>query len=291
MDNFNFDMLKNIEVPENWIENALNSPEEKRKYTIQGKLFYICTSAAACAVIAVAVAFSLIFGISKDVDLTNPDPVSDSYSISESVTASSGCNVESRTEPQTRALQLYEDPQNPTVKTEPAESSVDNDQGTTKPAQKPQNSSQGVTPASTQPQTKPGEKNSQPPAADSEKTEPATQTCIDGTTTVPATFSPVMSGCRFETSVSSELAEGNVYFRMEDENGVILGGEGLFDDYRLADKSPKNSSRVKLSYTLSQMEAEKADGNIYSVFFYNSDGTVLKTITVPVFKELYCIFN
>lgn len=290
MDKLNFDCLKNIDVPEKWIENALNSPEEKRAHNIQGRFFHICASAAACAVIAVAVAFSLIFGLNSDADLTNPNPGSAASSKSELVTAASGYTAESKTEPQTKALQLYKDTQNPTVKTEPAESGIDIIQKSSQPVQKPQNSSQDGTKASAQSQTEANGKTEQPAAADSEKTEPATQTCADVTTHI-STCPPVMSGCSFETSVSAALAEGNVYFRMEDENGVIFGDKGLFDDYRLVNKSAKNNSEVKLSYTLSQPEAEKADGKIFTIIFYKADGEVIKSITVPVIKELYLIFR
>ena len=78
MDKFSFDSLKNIEVPESWIENALNSPKEKRKYVIPKRFYYFAASAAACVIIGAAVIFSLIFGINKNVDLTEPSPGSPS---------------------------------------------------------------------------------------------------------------------------------------------------------------------------------------------------------------------
>ena len=78
MDKFSFDSLKNIEVPESWIENALNSSKEKRKYVIPKRFYYFAASAAACVIIGAAVIFSLIFGINKNVDLTEPSPGSPS---------------------------------------------------------------------------------------------------------------------------------------------------------------------------------------------------------------------
>ena len=78
MKEFDFEQLKNIDIefPESWVENVLNSPEEKRKYAVPNRFFYAAASAAACVIIAAAVTLSLLFGIGGNVDLIDPNPIS-----------------------------------------------------------------------------------------------------------------------------------------------------------------------------------------------------------------------
>ena len=73
MDKYNCDQLKNIKVPEKWIENALNVPNETQKRPLAPVMFYrFAAGIAACVVIAAAVTISLMFGINKNVDMTAP---------------------------------------------------------------------------------------------------------------------------------------------------------------------------------------------------------------------------
>ena len=122
MDKYNCDQLKNIKVPEKWIENALNVPNEPQKRPLAPVMFYrFAAGIAACVVIAAAVTLSLMFGINKNVDMTAPNPNTPSRSDSiDSVTSpTSAPNVSS---PSKTPPQLSEDgAQGSAAVTEPAE--------------------------------------------------------------------------------------------------------------------------------------------------------------------------
>ena len=74
MENYNCNQLKNIEIPEGWIENALNIPSKNNEVPVPVRLYRYAAGIAACIVIAAAVMFSTLFGINKNVRLTDPHP-------------------------------------------------------------------------------------------------------------------------------------------------------------------------------------------------------------------------
>ena len=69
MEEFNFEQLKNIEVPQSCIEKALKIPAESKRSASPVRLYRFAAGIAACVVIAAAVTLSLMTGINKNVDI------------------------------------------------------------------------------------------------------------------------------------------------------------------------------------------------------------------------------
>ena len=123
MDKFNFDQLMNIEVPQSCIEKALKIPAETKKAASPVRFYRFAAGIAACVVIAAAVILSLMTGLNKNVDLTNPDPEnpSRSDSVYNGTDPSSTDDISS---PSILSPLLFgTDAQGSTAVTEPAESS------------------------------------------------------------------------------------------------------------------------------------------------------------------------
>ena len=312
MEEFNFEQLKNIEVPQRCIEKALKIPAESKKSASFVRLYRFAAGIAACVVIAAAVTLSLMTGINKNVDMTAPDPENPSRSelVSNGTGPSSADDTSSPSK--TPPLLFGADSQSSTAVTEPAESSANGSgaNGTKNSKQKSASTSNGSNKAQAPSKSKSNngssaQKPDEPGKTDhtsagqgstpADKTEPQTgvytQPCIDDPST-PTSAVPTESKCYFETIVSSNLAEGDVYCRLEDEKGIILGNGGLYDKKRIANKKILKNGSVLLSYVVDQTDAEKADGKVFTVIFYDSSGSIIKqSKPVPIHKEIYVRFN
>ena len=271
MDKFNFDSLKDIEVPESWIENALNSPKEKRKYVIPKRFYYFAASAAACVIIGAAVIFSLIFGINKNVDLTEPSPGSPSKAdlIAEqtAVTDSTALFTSPTVKPGGEARIS-------TTAAEPSENSVEPKQKTTDPKNKSDDPS---APNSTKPENKVIQKPSEPPKTEARTDAPGTE-AQETQKPAPKPTSQhqgeaSLSFC-FMANVESEAAQGSVYCRIEDDNGTVSKGRAMKYEY---EEEEYNETRLTYIKYL-KLTAGKA----YTVVFYNSQGAVIARGTVVI---------
>lgn len=279
-----FDYIKNFDVPESWIENVLDKSLEKKKKTVlplPRRLYYYAAGIAACVVIVAAVSLSLMFGLNNDVSLmnSNPEPPSKADLIVEQTTDKDGGDIS--TAPSKKPG--VESPMS-TALTEPPENIGKEKQKTAAPKS---------TEPNTQSTAKPGSK-ANPKFAEPDKTEadtqPLTVPCVEDNTQL-STSAKGEEKCYFETFISSEFAAGDIYCRLEDGNGNILGDGNLFDKSRFADKESVNNDSVRLSYVVNQTLAEKAEENYYSVIFYNSSGVVIKkSVPVPIYKNLYFRF-
>ena len=145
MEEFNFEQLKNIEVPQSCIEKALKIPAESKKSASPVRLYRFAAGIAACVVIAAAVTLSLMTGINKDVDMTAPDPENPSRSelVSNGTGPSSADDISSPSK--TPPLLFGADSQSSTAVTEPAESSANGSgaNGTKNPKQKSASTANG----------------------------------------------------------------------------------------------------------------------------------------------------
>ena len=282
MDKFNCNQLKNVKVPEAWIENALNIPEKKNSSAAPKKLFRMAAGIAACVVIAAAVMFSMLFGINKNVSLTAPHPDPSQADIISGGTAPNtthGTEAPSGIPP----VSITYNDQSPTTVTEPGESGSND-------GSDPEE--QQTTSASTAADSADDRHETTLPDDTEEETVPAATTVpsVEGST--PTQGSAAVSGCTLLTHIEPSLAAGEVYCRLEGENGEVLGDKNPFAASHLAIKENRGNNRVLLTYRLPQSEAEIADGRFFSVLFYDSDGVELKkSAPVVIYKELYFMFN
>lgn len=286
MKKVSFDEIKNIEFPESWKENALSIPSKKNTKQVSNVRFYrLAAGIAACAVIAVAVAFSLLFGINSEVDLTDPNPESVDYSKEESVTITSGYTVESKTEPQIKSLQLYNDTQKLTLKTEPAESGNDNNQNNSNLAQKPRDNLQDVTKAANQSEIESNDKTTEMNSRNNPMHPQTTEFPEFNTFLAEETnsFSENVTEIKylgertyeFYTDVFNGKAKEDVYCRIEDDKGNIITS-GL-----VTEKTPYNGkTRIKyIDFFILDFHEN------YSVSFYDSSKNIIKQRVIYVSED------
>lgn len=297
MEEFNFEQLKNIEVPKSCIEKALKIPAESKKSASPVRLYRFAAGIAACVVIAAAVTLSLMTGLNKNVDLTNPYPENPSRSdfVFNGTGPSSTDDISS---PSILSPLLFgTDVQGSTAVTEPAESSGSGggSGGTNNSKQKSASTSNGNNKAQAPTKSKsnngssaqnPNDPyNTDPgdtaPSEDEPFTDVACETNVQGITAQPTTLTPWIIPTEpdynderkfnFYTVVFNGHAKGDVYCKIEDSNGNVVSSGS-------AAKSPFDG-KTQLSYIVSMIVSSPTQ---FTVTFYNSNG-VIKQGTVTVF--------
>ena len=278
MDEFNFDELKNFSVPESWLNKALEIPSKKPKAAPKFKLYRCAAAIAACVVIAAAVTLTVMFGFNNEINLTNPEPEKPEniYKAVETTVSETSGNTEALTEISTEKSSV--EIRQSTTSTEPAENKADTFEN---------GNSKNQIPKSTEPKEITSESTTQ--SSIDEKTEPVTVPCVEGSTQT-SSAPQGEKRCYVETSVTPELADGNIYCRLEDSDGNVIGNSGLFSESRLAKKETGKNGTVILSYTFDN--AKELDGKTLAVVFYNAKGEIIKkSMFVPFFENLYFMFK
>ena len=278
MDEFKFDELKNFSVPESWLNKALEIPSKKPKAAPKFKFYRYAAAIAACVVIATAATLTVMFGFNNEINLTNPEPEKPANiipTVETTVSETSG-NTESLTEISTEKSSV--EIRQSTTSIEPAENKAD--------AFENGNSKKQI-PKSTEPKEITSESTTQ--SSIDEKTEPVTVPCVEGSTQT-SSAPQGEKRCYVETSVTPELADGNIYCRLEDSDGNVIGNSGLYSESRLAKKQTGKNGTVILSYTFDN--AKELDGKTLAVVFYNAKGEIIKkSMFVPFFENLYFMFK
>ncbi len=278
MDEFKFDELKNFSVPESWLNKALEIPSKKPKAAPKFKFYRYVAAIAACVVIAAAVTLTVMFGFNNEINLTNPEPEKSANiipTVETTVSEMSG-NTEVLTEISTEKSSV--EIRQSTTSIEPAENKADTFEN---------GNSKKQIPKSTEPKEITSESTTQ--SSIDEKTEPVTVPCVEGSTQT-SSAPQGEKRCYAETSVTPELADGNIYCRLEDSDGNVIGDSGLFSESRLAKKQTGKNGTVILSYTFDN--AKELDGKTLAVVFYNAKGdTVKKSMPVPFFENFYFKFK
>lgn len=304
MDKYNCDQLKNIKVPEKWIENALNVPNEKPKRALFPVKFYrFAAGIAACVVIAAAVTISLMFGINKNIDITDPNPKTPSRSeaVSDRTYPTSTPDVSSPS--QTPPLLSGEANQSGTAVTEPAEES-EAGSSSAKQNNKKQNGNKQSDKKSQTP-AKPGDGSGNQTETQSEapdNTEPVEEQStlyikmLDSEDWAlgglpddqPKPTRPPASevyGCRFLTSVDRSSASGNTYYcKIMDDSGYLLGS-GAAQKYDWGNPNWPLDLKFTANFELYY------DRN-YTVTFYNSRGETVwsGTVYLEQGKDSYLLY-
>lgn len=277
MDEFKFDELKNFSVPESWLNKALEIPSKKPKAAPKFKFYRYVAAIAACVVIAAAI-FTVMFGFNNEINLTNPEPEKPEniYKAVETTVSETSGNTEALTEISTEKSSV--EIRQSTTSIEPAENKADTFEN---------GNSKKQIPKSTEPKEITSESTTQ--SSIDEKTEPVTVPCVEGSTQT-SSAPQGEKRCYAETTVTPELADGNIYCRLEDSDGNVIGDSGLFSESRLAKKQTGKNGTVILSYTFEN--AKELDGKTLAVVFYNAKGeTVKKSVPVPFFENLYFKFK
>ena len=277
MDEFKLDELKNFSVPESWLNKALEIPSKKPKAAPKFKFYRYVAAIAACVVIAAAVTLTVMFGFNNEINLTNPEPEKPAniYKAVETTVSETSGNTEALTEISTEKSSV--EIRQSTTSIEPAENKADTFEI---------GNSKKQIPKSTEPKEITSESTTQ--SSIDEKTEPVTVPCVEGSTQT-SSAPQGEKRCYAVTSVTPELADGNISCRLEDSDGNVIGNSGLYSESRLAKKQTGKNGTVILSYTFDN--AKELDGKTLAVVFYNAKGeTVKKSVPVPFFENLYFMF-
>ena len=293
MEEFNFEQLKNIEVPKSCIEKALKIPAETKKAASPVRFYRFAAGIAACVVIAAAVILSLMTGLNKNVDLTNPDPEtpSRSDSVYNGTDPSSTDDISS---PSILSPLLFgTEAQGSTAVTEPAESSGSGGGagGTKKPKQKSASTANGSNKAQAPTKSKSNNGSSPQKPNDPYNTDPGDTapnedepfTDVEGDTGIEYTTltqwiiptEPNYNDNRtfiFYIVVFNGQAKGDVYCKVEDSSGTVVSSG-------LAAKNPYGG-KMQLSYSVSMIVSAPKQ---FTVTFYNSN-EIIKQGTVTVFN-------
>ncbi|MBE6824465.1 MAG: hypothetical protein E7513_03865 [Ruminococcaceae bacterium] len=310
MSEFNFDKLKNLEIPDSWVDGALNVPPESEKAPVVFVNF--TRSFAAVASLVLVCSLSLLLFFLTDDNAT--PPIDKKVPTSEtSVTSTESFDTNNSTEntekelatpfdkvkdfihnlfikPTQKPSSSAEKDEEPTGSTHPSKPSEEtkNDEENSSSTTLPSTSIETQSVA-TEPQEPTQEVQTQPPTQeptekpDVNPTEVHTQPPTQKPTQKP-TQEPTMSINDFPDEpfviISSYPVSGwnstteVVYCRLYDANGNLVGDSDLYSSQHLAKIDSQDSKRVYVSYD-PQARGLAIPVGEYSFCFYNLLGTVL----------------
>ena len=291
----NFNTLKNLPVPEKWLENALAVPEKESKMP-PVPLFRRRAAAAAAIVLVSALSIALFFSI-RNAPVTvepfaeessapseaavSPSQPTESVPVSDGVEPSQGAGG---TEPVSAIVPgAYSETQpNAAAASEPAP---------TQPVQPTQNVSQPTEPTrpSAPPQTEPPRPTEVPAPtepmkptetpAPTEPEKPPTEPCLepiwDDPTEPPGTY-------YIAASIPWDVHPGrdhNVFCRLETFDGEIIGEGGLFDGNRkmLFIGSDRQKNIYCYQFKNNITIPDRLKGEDISYYIYDIEGNILKS--------------
>lgn len=109
-------------------------------------------------------------------------------------------------------------------------------------------------------------------------------TVLEPNTEEPLPEEPLQSEiCSFSTFADKSLAQGTVYCRVENQNGVVLGSGGLYDSSRTTEKLNTVYEDTKLLIYYCPFTID--NGTTCTVIFYNSNGAVIKQRTLTIYEQ------
>lgn len=284
MSEFNFDKMKNIDIPESFVERALNIPTEKKYPVIFLK--YSKTIAFAASFVLVCCLSVALFFITNKNEAAPPVKSSETqYSTNVQINPTDAENSQSEEQPKGDSTDSAETETQPVTEVfetvEPTEeNSVDDGESSSnsvplKPNKHPENTDY-VKPKPTQNIEKPTKpKPTQKPTINLEE-EPPNDAPPDDTESKSyiSKFSDGKITAEIHYSDNSEA----VYCRLYDSRGCIVGDRDLYSSKREAvevDKiSTDDSEYSTYEYKIADL-GENLNKGTYEVVFYNEIGIFL----------------
>ncbi len=303
----NFDSIKNFNVPENWVENALNIPQSERKSPVAFIKFSRTLSAVASLVLVCALSVAVFFYTQKNDIVVPENNVVESESATQATKSSTSdsstqgsSNVEKPTDKHSvilpdgfiRPTGVINIPTNgeiikPTEHTKPSIPSqrptypnVEPSEATTEPENPPTVNPQPSEPIT--PPTYPLPTDPEPscplPTAPNPTSKPVIPTESD---TVAPTYNPIETECPTEPAAGNEcrvmiskediVGSGNIYCAVVRKDD----GSSTNPEKHLAIKVIEYSDSVMYVYFPDDYNQIKKTG-YYLCYFYNEDGTLVK---------------
>lgn len=273
MNDFNFDKMKGFNTPDEWAEKAKDIPK-KYKNPTPIIFFTDSRSFAAVASLVLVCCLSVLFFIFK--------PDYNILPVAPSATLSS--ETESLEPTDTTYKSTNPQKTDEYVNTEPTENQQSTENSTTEsPTQKPTSSTEQTDstqkPTDSRPTTKPPEKptNSQPPTVkptEKPNQEPTSKPTQNPTTGVVGDPDPVICYGSYSLSNSWEVNSVDVFCKLYDSNGNLVGDKDLYSYQHEASIDSMNSSMAYVSYEPASKGLFLPKGQ-YSFYFYNDFGRIL----------------
>lgn len=281
----NFNNLKNLKAPDTWIENAINIPQDKNQPKAPIILKYSrILAAVACLVLVCTVSLVLFFTRDTDILLVNPDYTQSTSSTDNNASSTQGNknnHKDNKKPTDNNGGAPIEDEssssEKPTSKNEePTARPTQATQKPNKPTQKP-------------PETKPSEDTEEPLDPPIEKpSEPAWEEPSEEPTDQPIEPSsppeapPGSISAVFSTFIlKSEYTGGNVYCKIIDSNGKLLGDSDLYSSQHRSSVAGYTKDSYLLEYNASSKGVVTQPG-YYTCYFYDGNGKVYNSYSTYV---------
>lgn len=285
MSEFNFDKLKNHEIPDSWVSGALNVPPQTEKEPIIYPNFTKTLAFVATLVVVCALSVTLFFLTQKG-DILPKEPTIPTTKIFETQTDTPTYNSSDETKKvtdETTSTQT-EDPQDEetqadeTIKSEPTEEKTEKETSkptqsqTQKPTQKPSSKPNGdKTPSNPDSNNPAGKPNSSKPSLNPEHPEdaPVSTEDIDGPSLEPDSY------LSFSAIVDKSKLNGSntVYFSIRSNDMEDMWTESEPQKFPAQISHTSGNNAILKFYPVPNELVPKSGNYIYC--FYNSKGEVI----------------
>lgn len=298
MNRLNFDNLKNLEIPDTWIENALSIPANHKSKSRSFLSYSRVVATAACFMVVCAASFSVFFfmndnggiPISNRTSTTTATERKDHTQNSVTTATITDTQIENyflSSEFSETTQKITEATEKPSVSdatvpdTEPAESLVAD---STLSSRETESAETPTIPSVTYPTVVTTQ---QPITAETQVS--TTQPLVIPTVSVESTTSATVdddwcdiqsNGICYGNFPKSQLV-GNVYCRLYDSDGKLVGDSNLYSSQHLAHYVIEAGNNVYVQYFLSDAGLDLSSGT-YIYYFYNANGVDLYTDFVNV---------
>ncbi len=278
MSEFNFNKLKNHEIPDSWISGALNVPPEKEKTPLIFSKAPKMLAFAATFVVVCALSVTLFIFTQKGAVL----PTSNETQNTIETAIETKTQTEETEDPAVNAVETTA-PTKPSEATEESIEESHSPNGESKPSIIPSTpsvpSTKPTTP-STEPDSSQSDATEEPENPPSNPSNPSARPGSSGITdgSGSSTVSKIIR-CYATITISQYLADDQIYCALLSQ-GNLEGGNNRFPDNRDVTVSFANGV-VHLEYELNNEDGKIKPGE-YMYTFYNSVGDVFEMGTVTV---------
>ena len=270
MSEFNFDKMKNLEIPDTWVDGALNVPPKKKLPVICVNFRRVAT-AVACLLVVCLVGF-IPFIINPDNDILpvatkSTDPTShtvvDETSDNTDVSQTEEDQEQTQKPSENMVVNIQTETPNPSTNTEVME-----------PSESTQASETIIPDSST----------TEPTQVDTQATQPSIPEVILPTNDSPEDSSgpDFLSGdCIVSVSPSFLVGSGNIYCKIKDESNIHIGDNHLYSQQHVASFYSGFGSVYYYLYSPQKAGLVLEPGTYY-YYFYNEHSVPICKATVVI---------
>lgn len=267
MSEFKFDKLKNLDIPDTWVDGALDVPPKKDSSPVIYVNFRRIITAVASLLVVCVVCVSLFFYKPDDsILLTDPNAIETEGTENTTESVAPTGNVTQTENSEKPSSHQNSEPTDSQQHTQISETESPTQQPTS-PTEKVEPTEKETVPKpTTQPTDKPTEKPTQAP------TQKPTQ---KPTTNVVVNPDPVICKGSYSTNENSwGVASVDIFCKLYDANGNLVGDQNLYSAQHEATIDSIYNDIVYVSYDPKSKGLTLAKGG-YSFYFYDYFGNVV----------------